>query len=140
MAMGGDFAQAESGHTVRSLLAILRRRKGIILSCVLFVTAATAVVAAMLPHSYVAELMVILDTRRPAIVQQPAVLSNLVSGSPADPAIVRSEVAVIGSPAFARRVIERLDLLHDRKFMAEVAAKGWKDRVWQAWDFVAHPA
>ena len=55
MTMGGDFAQAESGHTVRSLLAILRRRKGIILSCVLFVTAATAVVAAMLPHSYVAE-------------------------------------------------------------------------------------
>jgi capsular exopolysaccharide synthesis family protein len=124
--MPGEFPQAASGYTLRGLLAILARRKSLILCCVLLITAASAVGAFALPRGYVAEAMIILDTRRPAVTDQQAVLSNLVNGSAADPAIVRSEVALISSPAYARRIIDGLDLLHSPEFIAELAPSRWQ--------------
>jgi succinoglycan biosynthesis transport protein ExoP len=112
-------APPESGYTARAILAILNRHKCLILGCISVVTLLMAVVAFSLSPTYVAEAMVILDTRRQDIVQQPAVISNLVSGSMADPAIVRSEVVLLGSQAYARKIIERLDLLHNATFKRE---------------------
>lgn len=114
-----DLSPADSGHSGRAIWAVLRRRKLTVLFCVVAVTAVAVTAASVLPRRYTAESLVILDTRRAEIVQQPAVLSNLVSGSTADPAIVRTEVALISSPTYARKVVERLDLLNNTTFQTD---------------------
>jgi succinoglycan biosynthesis transport protein ExoP len=115
-----DFARSDPGINSGTFFSILSRRRGMIIGCVVLVTLLAVATAYLLPPLYVAEALVILDTRRAEIVQQPAVLSNLVSGSLADAAIVRSEVTLISSPAYARKVIERLDLLHNPVFDREL--------------------
>lgn len=120
-----EYSATINDYTMRDLFALLGRHKLLIFSCVCLLTLLSAGIAFVLPERYVAESLVILDTRRPEIVQQSAVLSNLVSGSLADPAIVRSEVAVISSPAYARRIIERLDLMHNPTFLHEMTPDGW---------------
>lgn len=109
-----------ASYTPQGLIAVLRRHGKLILSCVFGITLLAVVVAFSLPRSYVATSMIILDTRQPEIVQQPAVMSNLVTGGLADPAVVRSEVELIQSPAYARKIIERLHLLDNPEFLRQV--------------------
>ena len=119
----------ERGYSLRALFSQLARYKFLILGCVVVVTLASAVAAVLMPRRYVADAMVILDTRRAEIAQQPPILSNLVSGSTADTAIVRTEVSLLGSPGFARRVIEALDLLNNPAFLREAQPGGWEKRI-----------
>jgi len=114
-----DSARQESGYSARGMLAILFQHTPLILGCVAAVTLLSAAVALVLPRTYVAEAIIILDTRQQNIVQQPVILSNLVTGSLTDQAVVRSEVELLNSPAYARKIIERLDLLHDPVFQDE---------------------
>lgn len=112
---------SDETYTVRGLLAMLRRHKLIIASSMVVLTTLATIVAFTLTPRYTAEAMVILDTRRPEIVQQSAVLSNLVNGSLADPAVVRSEVAIISSPAFVSRIVDKLDLLNNPDFQRDMS-------------------
>jgi polysaccharide biosynthesis transport protein len=116
-----------SGYTLRQLWGVLGRRRLLIFGCVGLLTLAAVIVAFMLPKRYVAESLIILDTRRPEIAQYSGVLPNLVNGSLADPAIVRGEVALITSPAYERKVIEHLNLLDNPVFQSEAAPSGWTD-------------
>jgi succinoglycan biosynthesis transport protein ExoP len=120
-----EYFDSDDGYSPRTILAILERRKKSIIGCVCLVTLASAVVAFSLSKSYLADAMVVLDTRQEQIVAQPAVQSNVVSGSLADPAIVKSEIALLSAPAYARNVIEHLDLLHNPVFQRENAPSGW---------------
>ncbi|MDR3532674.1 MAG: polysaccharide biosynthesis tyrosine autokinase [Rhodopila sp.] len=132
----GDFAREESGYSARAVLSVLGRHKSLIIGCVCLLTLISAIISFALTPRYVAESLVILDTRRPEIVQQSTVLANLVSGSTADPAIVRSEVALINSPAYARKVIDNLDLLHNPVFQREVNPEVGSDGLSRAVQFL----
>ena len=132
----GEFRHVEGDDTWRALVGTLKRRKLLIISCVGLITVMVTIIAFLLPQRYAAESMVILDTRRPEIVQQTAVLSNLVSGSIADPAIVRTEVALIRSPAYARKVIERLNLLQNPVFLSEGNSGNWANEVHRLRGFI----
>ena len=121
-----DFNRPERGYSVRAVASILNRHKGIIGTCIGVITLITTVIAFSLPKTYVAEAIVILDTRRTEVVQQPAVLSNLVNGTTADTAIVRSEVAMLSSASYARKLVEQLDLLHNPLFTREMEPSPWK--------------
>jgi polysaccharide biosynthesis transport protein len=115
----------DSGYTFREFWEVLRRRRTLLFGCVALLTLASVIIAVALPKRYVVDSLVILDTRRPEIDQQVAVLPNLVTGNPTDPAVVRSEVAVLTSPAYARRVIEHLNLLDNSVFQSEMSQPSW---------------
>lgn len=124
-----DYFRQDDGYSPRTIFSILGRRKKIIFGCIFLVTTAATVTAFILPKSFVADAMVVLDTRQSQIVAQPAVQANLVSGSLADPAIVKSEVALLSSQSYARKVIEHLDLLHNPIFQRENAPNPWISKV-----------
>lgn len=121
-----------AGYGARAMFAVLRRHRALTVGCILTVTFAAAVIALLLTPRFQAEALVVLDTRRPEIMQQSTILTNLVNGSPADAAVVRGEVAQITSSGYARTVIERLDLMNNAGFRGEMALDSEGDPVTRA--------
>lgn len=100
----GDVADQEV--ELIEVLKVLRRRKNIIFTCMAMVTAvATAVVFQIVPR-YTAQSEVMIEARKTQVVDLQAVLSGL----PADTAVIRSEVEVLKSPVIAEQVVRKLDL------------------------------
>jgi succinoglycan biosynthesis transport protein ExoP len=119
----------DGGPTIRSMIEVLNRRKLVTLACVIIGTLLAVVSGSLLPKRYIAESIVILKVHEPEIFQRSLMQSSLVSGSTSDTAVVRSEVALLSSPAYARKIIEQLDLLHDPNFLAD--AGNGTETIWQ---------
>lgn len=96
----------------RFFVRFLNRRRNIIAGIAGVVTVLALLVAFMLPPRYRAEAIVMLDVRQTNVANLEAVLSGL----PADSAVVRSEIDVISSRAMIGRVIDKLNLLADERY------------------------
>nr|WP_294514445.1 AAA family ATPase [uncultured Rhodopila sp.] len=123
-----DYRFDDDRNVLRTVFETLRRRKKIVIACVAVLTLASVVGGSLLQKRYTAESIVILDTRHPEI-QQNLAQSNLVSGSMSDPAVVRSEVALLNSTAYARAVIETSGLLDNPAFRAQIDDDAWQSRL-----------
>lgn len=88
------------------ILNIIRRRRRVLLACVTIITAIAAAIVLQIAPRYTAQSSVLLDTRKTDVVNLQAVLSGL----PADEAVVNSEVQVLRSPAIAQQVASKLNL------------------------------
>ncbi|HTZ80026.1 MAG TPA: polysaccharide biosynthesis tyrosine autokinase [Stellaceae bacterium] len=91
---------------IPQLIAVIRRRWGMIVGSTALLTLLAAIVVFQLPPRYTADATVMLDTRTTKVVDIQAVVSGLY----ADAAVVRSELEVLRSPALTAKVIEKLDL------------------------------
>ena len=109
-----DPERAQGPSYVRDLLFTLHRRYVLILACAFVGSAIGAVVLRSLPPSYSSESTIVLDTRRPHLVDLPSLVSEQTTNP--DVAQLRSEVEVLQSENLASRVIDRLSLLKVPEF------------------------
>ncbi|MFO1056288.1 MAG: polysaccharide biosynthesis tyrosine autokinase [Dongiaceae bacterium] len=86
---------------LRQALAVIRRRKTIIVATVALVTLGTLLLALQLTPSYTATAVVGINVRNPNVVN----VVSVVAGLPLDPSVIKSEIDVLRSPALAARVI-----------------------------------
>jgi polysaccharide biosynthesis transport protein len=113
-------AGPSDGIDLRQVYQIIRRRKSIILGCMLVVTALTIFGVFQITPRYTAEAIVMVDTRKNQVADIQSVLSGLSSDSSA----IRSEIEVIKSPTLAERVAKKLDLMNDATFSPREVARG----------------
>lgn len=99
-------------------LNVIKRRKNVILGCIAVITLIGAVIVFGLVPRYTAESSIILDGRKTQIVDTQAVLSGL----PADTAVVHSEVEVLQSSDIAEQVAKKLNLILLPEFNPRLAS------------------
>jgi exopolysaccharide transport family protein len=97
---------------VSELLAMVRRRRGIILGCIVVVTLLATLITFQLTPKYTADTQLLLDTRKTNVIDLQAVYSGLQP----EAAAVRSEIDVLRSRQLAGKVIDRLGLVGDPNF------------------------
>jgi polysaccharide biosynthesis transport protein len=108
----GSAAPAGDELNLRELWRAVMRRKFVLLATVVVVTGATFAFISQQPPLYTAETLVQVKTRDAKVIQVDGVVEEMV----ADPATMASETTLLGSPAFHRRIVERLNLVEDPEF------------------------
>ena len=103
---------SESGITIKDFLAILRRRRIIILVTMLLITGLTTLLGFQLTRRYTATAELLIKPPDIQVVD----LQSVVSERPPDPFAVETELDVMRSDSHAQRVIEELGLLSDPEF------------------------
>lgn len=101
---------------LRSILAMLRRRKSVILGTVAAVLLVTLLVLIQLTPRYTSSAALMLNTRQQNVVDIESVVSGLDVGPGALQTGVQSEINIITSRSLARRVVEKLGLMQDPEF------------------------
>jgi succinoglycan biosynthesis transport protein ExoP len=112
----GIAASLSDQFDLAGMLGILKRRRAIILGCIVGITVLAGIVAFALTPKYTAETLLLLDSRKTNVIDMEAV----VSGLQPEAAAVRSEVDVLRSRKLAGQVIEKLGLIGDPDFNTEL--------------------
>ena len=108
----GSAASTGDELNLRELWRAIMRRKFVLLATILVITGATFAFISQQPPLYTAETLIQVQTRDAKVIQVDGVVEELV----ADPATMASEVALLSSPAFQRRIVEQLNLVEDPEF------------------------
>jgi capsular exopolysaccharide synthesis family protein len=124
--VGAGAPEGENVITVQRVVRALRRRLGVMAAAFLLVFAAVAIYSFQLQASYTATSRVIINSRDQKIVDIGAVLS----GMPANAAILDTEAEILRSRTLIEKVVQRLDLVNDPEFNAAKAVPSeWDQRV-----------
>lgn len=102
----------ESGIDIKDLLAILRRRRRVILSTVLVLTSVATLAGLQVTPKYTASALVMIDPRQSNVVDMEAVIQGLGT----DASTVESQIRVIGSRFQLERLAEQFDVVNDPEF------------------------
>ena len=108
------------GLDIRDLLAILKRRRRIIVSTVVLITAIATLIGLQITPKYTATALIMIDPRKERIVNVEEVLQGL---NP-DAAVVETQIKVLASRDHAERVMAALRLFDDPEFIPERPGKG----------------
>jgi len=117
----GAFARVFDIH---HLLATFRRRLKLFLALALLVFVVVLVVTLQATPLYTATASVMIDNRTEQVVDSQAVLSGL----PADAAMVDTEVEILRSRQLAERVVDALNLDEDPEFNSALRSPGLIDQ------------
>jgi polysaccharide biosynthesis transport protein len=101
---------------IRELVAMIRRRRSIILWTIGIITALTIVACFELTPKYTADTSLLLDTRKTNVID----LQSVVSGLQPEAATVRSEIDVLRSPQLVAKVIDKLGLAGNPDFNTDL--------------------
>src|SRR6185437_4092480 len=103
---------ARDRFDMREMLGILRRRRALIIGCILVLTTLAVLVVLNLKPKYTAETALLLDTRKTNVID----LQAVVSGIQPEAAAVRSEIDVLRSRQLIQKVIDKLGLIGNPDF------------------------
>jgi capsular exopolysaccharide synthesis family protein len=101
---------------LHEIMLALRRRQWLIIAVGLLGFGLGACALLMVPPVYTAESSIVLDARKPRVIELPGFVSEQKAPEVAE---LRSEVEVLQSEDLIRRVIERLDLVGRGEFRAQ---------------------
>lgn len=119
----GPAGRARDGVTLAEIFRILKRRFAIVAGCAAALMAIAAIVVLVVQPRYTATATVLIDPRRPNVV-------NLDSDRPAvqspstDEAAIESQVLLIQSVSVLRQVVEALKLTDDAEFQPKASVLG----------------
>ena len=105
-------AQPGSSFDLSHLLLVLRRRAPIIMSTILLVTSAVAFLSYNLTPVYTATAVVLTESPKANVINVEEVLQDNLQ----DAAVIETQINLIRSRSFARRVILELGLQDDPEF------------------------
>ncbi len=103
-------------NAVRRTAGMLWRHKLLIGATMLLGTGAAMGVATQMTPLYTAETLVMLEHRKTSVVN----FEEVLSGLGADMSVMQSEVAVLKSPTFAEKVVDKLGLVNDPEFNVDL--------------------
>ena len=111
---GGGEASQPAGEelNLREIWRALMRRRFVLLGVVLLVTGITYALVSRQTPLYTAETLIHVKPRDAQVIQVEGVVEEMI----ADPATIESEVQFLSSPAFHRRMVEKLNLVADLEF------------------------
>lgn len=102
----------DAGIDIKDLLAILRRRRWVILSTILVLTTLAVLVGLQITPKYTAKALVMIDPRQSKVVDVEQVLQGLGT----DASTVETQIKVLKSRDLASRIMDRMGLLRDPEF------------------------
>jgi len=124
--VGAVTSEGDNVITIQRVVRALRRRLGVMIAAFLLTFAAVAIYSFQLQASYTATSRVIINSRDQKIVDIGAVLS----GMPANTAILDTEAEILRSRTLIEKVVQRLDLVNDPEFNAAKAVPSeWDQRI-----------
>jgi exopolysaccharide transport family protein len=103
---------AEGGIDVKDLLAVLRRRRWVILTIVLVITTLAVLAGLQITPKYTAKTMVMIDARQAKVMDVEAVLSGLTT----DASSVETQMKVLKSRDLIEQAMDKLRLFDDPEF------------------------
>ena len=110
------------------MIAVARKRSALIRNVALAVVAVTLLAVMLMPTTYTASAVVMLDPRKNNVAGMSSVLSEL----PTDPASVQNQIQILTSRDLAGEVIQRLDLVDDPEFNTHLAPSPLNPFTWFA--------
>lgn len=116
--------EAENVISVQRIVRALRRRIGLMAAVFVLVFAAVAIHSSQLTPSYTATSRVIANSRNQNVVDIGAVLS----GVPANAAVLDTEAEVLQSRSLVEKLVKRLDLVNNPEFNASLAPPSEMDQ------------
>lgn len=107
---------AAAVNAVRRTAGMLWRHKLLIGATMLLGTGAAVGFALRATPLYTAETLVMLEHRKTSVVK----FEEVLGGLGADMSVMQSEVAVLKSPTFAEKVVDKLGLVNDPEFNTDL--------------------
>jgi capsular exopolysaccharide synthesis family protein len=108
--------KSEQGLDLSAVINIIRRRRSIILACMAVITVAGAAFVFQLTPRYTAETSILLDQRKTQVTD----MQSVISGLPADAAVLHGEMEVIKSSSIAEDVVKKTNLVAVPEFNARL--------------------
>lgn len=105
---------------LRELWRALVRRKFVLLATIILLTGGAFAFVSQQTPMYTAEALVHIQNREAQVVEIDGVVEELI----ADPATIESEIQLLTSPAFMRRIVEQLSLTEDPEFNPALREEG----------------
>ena len=131
--VGSSSPEGENVISVQRILRAVRRRLGVMIGVFVLTFAVVAIHAFQLQASYTATSRVIINSRDQKIVDIGAVLS----GMPANTAILDTEAEILRSRTLIEKVVQRLDLTKDPEFNWALAEPNeWDQRIGAVKSFI----
>lgn len=122
----GPANRVEEGVRLRDVWTAISKRRWLILSIVVLVTATTAVMLARKPDIFLAETSVQVDTESPASGITSGKGSPIILDYGSDPSYFNTQLQIITKAGLLRRVVKTLDLEHNPDFLRAQA----QDSTW----------
>src|SRR5262245_60711746 len=117
LAMNGEAESfVEPQRTAADYWAMMRGRLWLIAACTLIVTILAVLYVARQPDVYQAESGIQLDNENNPAVRSSKDASVVINEQTDNPAYFNTQILLLKSPAFLRRVAKTLDLQHDAAF------------------------
>ncbi len=113
----GPASRSEEGVRLRDVWTAISKRRWLIASIVVLVTATTAVMLARKPDIYLAEISVQVDTESPAAGITSGKGSPIILDYGSNPSYFNTQLQIITKPGLLRRVVKTLDLEHNPDFL-----------------------
>src|SRR5437870_1143430 len=113
----GAANRVEEGVRPRDVWTAVSKRRWLIVSIVLLVTATTAVMLARKPDIYLAETSVQVDTENPAMGLTSGKGSPIILDYGSNPSYFNTQLQIITKPGLLRRVVKTLDLENNPDFL-----------------------
>lgn len=104
--------EGENVITIQRIVRAVRRRLGVMIAVFVLVFAVVAINTFQLKAAYTATSRVIINSRDQKIVD----ISSVLSGMPANAAIVDTEVEILRSRTLIEKLVKRLDLVNNPEF------------------------
>lgn len=124
--VGPTAPEGENVISVQRVLRALRRRLGVMVAVFVLTFAAVALYSFQLKPSYTATSRVIVNTRDQNIID----IGSVLSGMPANSAIIDTEAEVLRSRSLIEKVVLRLDLVNNPEFnRAKAEPSEWDQRI-----------
>lgn len=115
--MPGGGGEGDNVITIQRIVRAVRRRLGVMLAVFALTFAFVAINTFQLKASYTATSRVIINSRDQKIVD----IGAVISGMPANAAIVDTEAEILRSRTLIEKVVKKLDLVNDPEFNAAKA-------------------
>ena len=122
----GPANRVEEGVRLRDVWNASSKRRWLIISIVLLVTATTAVMLARKPDIYLAETSVQVDTENPTAGVASGKGNPIILDYGSDPSYFNTQLQILTKPGLLRRVVKTLDLEHNQDFLRAQA----QDSTW----------
>jgi capsular exopolysaccharide synthesis family protein len=122
----GPANRVEDGVRLRDIWTAISKRRWLIISIVLLVTATTSVMLARKPDIYMAETSVQVDTESPAAGLTSGKGNPIILDYGSDPSYFNTQLQILTKPGLLRRVVKTLDLEHNQDFLRAQA----QDTTW----------
>ena len=106
---------------ISTVLRFLRRRRAVIISVTILITALVALIVHQLTPQYRAQAVLMIDSRQANVTNVEAVLSGLSTES----AAITSELDILRSPPLMQRVVDRLNLYDHPLFNQAPKPSAW---------------